>query len=78
MGPEESHVGELIREHDIGWRVSHGDVAGAERVLRLIAAMPDAELAEKGRRARALVESRLSKAELCGRFCDVMERGVVR
>ena len=78
VGPEESHVGELIREHDIGWRVSHGDVAGAERVLRLIAAMPEAELAAKGRRARELVESRLSKAELCGRFCDVMERGVVR
>ncbi len=78
VGPEESHVGELIREHDIGWRVPHGDVAGAERVLRLIAAMPEAELAEKGRRARALVESRLGKAELCGRFCDVMERGVGR
>jgi colanic acid biosynthesis glycosyl transferase WcaI len=78
VGPEESHVGELIREHDIGWRVPHGDVAGAERVLRLIAAMPEEELAEKGRRARALVESRLGKAELCGRFCDVMERGVGR
>ena len=78
VGPDESHVGELIREHDIGWRVSHGDVAAAERVLRLIAAMPEAELAAKGRRARALVESRLSKAALCGRFCDVMERGVVR
>jgi colanic acid biosynthesis glycosyl transferase WcaI len=28
LGPEECHVGELVREHDIGWRVSDGDVDG--------------------------------------------------
>jgi hypothetical protein len=76
LGPEESHVGELIREQGIGWRVSHGDVDGAERMLRLIARTPAAELAAMGARARALVAGRLSKAELCGRFCDVVERGV--
>jgi hypothetical protein len=76
LGPEESHVGELIREQGIGWRVSHGDVDGAERTLRLIARTPAAELAAMGARARALVAGRLSKAELCGRFCDVVERGV--
>jgi colanic acid biosynthesis glycosyl transferase WcaI len=76
LGPEESHVGELLREHDIGWRVSHGDVDGAERVLRRIAGIPAAERAAKGARAKALVSSRLSKARLCGWFCDVIERGI--
>ncbi len=76
LGPEQSHVGELVREHDIGWRVSHGDVDGAEQVLRRIAGASPAELAAKGAHAKALVSSRLSKAELCGRFCDVIERGV--
>jgi colanic acid biosynthesis glycosyl transferase WcaI len=76
LGPEQSHVGELIREHDIGWRVSHGDVDGAEQVLRSIARTSGTELAAKGRRAKALVTSRLGKDELCGRFCDVVERGV--
>jgi hypothetical protein len=76
LGPEQSHVGELVAENDIGWRVSHGDVDGAEQVLRRIARTPAAELAAKGVRAKALVSSRLSKAELCGRFCDVIERGV--
>jgi glycosyltransferase involved in cell wall biosynthesis len=76
LGPEECHVAELIGEHDIGWRVSHGDVDGAERLLRRIARTPPAELAANGARGRALVSSRLSKAALCGRFCDVVERGV--
>lgn len=73
LGPEQSHVGELIGEHDIGWRVSHGDVDGAERVLRQIARTSAAELAAMGARAKALVSRRLSKAELCGRFCDVID-----
>lgn len=76
LGPEQSHVGELVGEYDIGWRVSHGDVDGAEQVLRRIARTSAAELAAKGARGKALVSSRLSKAELCGRFCDVIERRV--
>jgi glycosyltransferase involved in cell wall biosynthesis len=76
LGPAESHVAEMLDEQDIGWRVSHGDVDGAERVLREIAATPAAELAAKGARARALVLSRYSKAALCGRLCDVVERGL--
>jgi hypothetical protein len=76
LGPEQSHVGEMIRNHDIGWRISHGDVDGAEAMLHRIADTPVAELAAKGARARALVSTLLGKAELCGRFCDVVERGV--
>jgi glycosyltransferase involved in cell wall biosynthesis len=76
LGPEQSHVGEMIRDHDIGWRISHGDVDGAEAVLRRIADIPVAELAAKGARAKALVSTLLGKAELCGRLCDVVERGV--
>jgi len=76
VGPRESHVGELIARHDVGWQVAHGDVDGAERVLRQIARMPQERLDAMGARARALVAGGLGKAELCGRFCDVLERGV--
>ncbi|MBA3344994.1 MAG: hypothetical protein H0T44_06780, partial [Gemmatimonadales bacterium] len=34
------------------------------------------ELAAMGARARELVRNRLGKAALCGRFCDIMERGI--
>lgn len=77
LGPEECHVAEILGERDVGWRVSHGDVDGAERILRAIARMPPAELAAKGARGRSLIASRFGKAALCGQFCDVVERGVV-
>ena len=76
VGPRESHVGELLDRHHVGWQVAHGDVDGAEHLLREIARMPQERLDEMGARARELVASRLGKAELCGRFCDVLERGV--
>jgi colanic acid biosynthesis glycosyl transferase WcaI len=76
VGPRASHVGELLDRHEIGWQVDHGDVDGAERILREIADMPRERLAAMGARARQLVASRLGKAELCGRFCDLLERGI--
>lgn len=76
LGPAESHVGELLARYPVGWQVAHGDVEGAERILREIARMPQEHLDALGRRARDLVARELSKAELCGRFCDVLERGV--
>jgi colanic acid biosynthesis glycosyl transferase WcaI len=76
VGPEESHVGEILREEDVGWRVSQGDVAAAERILRALAHTSPAALAAKGERGRSLLASRFSKAALCARFCDAVERGL--
>jgi colanic acid biosynthesis glycosyl transferase WcaI len=77
LGPPDCHVGEILRECDVGWRVSQGDVDSAERVLREIAATARSELAAKGARGRQLIVRRFSKAVLCGRLCDMIERGVV-
>jgi glycosyltransferase involved in cell wall biosynthesis len=76
VGPRRSHAGELLERHDVGWQVDQGDVDGAERVLREIAAAPPELLAAMGNRARELVAGQLSKTELCGSLCDVIERGV--
>ncbi len=74
MGPEQCHVSDLLQEHDWGWHIPNGDVDRAEQVLRAIAETSSEELMQKGLRARALMTQTLSKAALCGRFCDVMER----
>ncbi|MDO8502311.1 MAG: glycosyltransferase family 4 protein [Gemmatimonadaceae bacterium] len=76
VGPAENHVADILVGNDIGWHVRHGDVDGAERVLREIAAMPPAELRAKGRLAREVMLSRGGKAESVGRLCDVLERNV--
>lgn len=73
VGPSESHVGDLLREHRIGWQVAQGDVEGARAALEAIAATPREELAAMGRRAGALVAARLGRARLEAAFCDVVE-----
>lgn len=74
LGPEESHVGDLLHRPRIGWAVRHGDVDGAVALLRMLVRKAPEELAEYGARARALIDSELSKEALCGRFCDIIER----
>ncbi len=75
VGPADSHVGDMIREHGVGWHVAHGDVDGMVRVLEEIAAMPREQLTEMGRRAGALVADRFSRARLEGAFVDVVLAG---
>ncbi|MEP6573559.1 MAG: glycosyltransferase family 4 protein [Gemmatimonadota bacterium] len=73
LGPRECHVTDIIREADIGWQIDHGDIDGAEALLRRLLATPPEELKAKGERARQLVRQRLSKARLCGAFCDLVD-----
>jgi hypothetical protein len=75
LGPAASAAAEMIDRHHVGWRVEHGDVAGAVAVLRQIARAPAADLAAMGARARRLVDTELGQARLCGAFCDVLEAG---
>jgi len=75
VGPSPSHLSDLVEGEGIGWRVDHGDVAGAVRTIRAIAAMPPNELAAVGRKARRVVDERFGQERLCGSFCDVLERG---
>lgn len=73
MGPMPSHVADLLDEESIGWHAAHGDVGGAVRVIETMASTPPAERDAIGARARALIKGRLSKAALCGEFCDAIE-----
>ena len=74
LGPEPCHVADILAEHQIGWRVAQGDVDGAERLLRGLASVDDAEIASRGEHGRRLVTGALSKSVLCGRLADVLER----
>ncbi|MGE3107966.1 MAG: glycosyltransferase family 4 protein [Phycisphaerales bacterium] len=73
LGPTPCHVSDILDQHGIGWHVTHGDVDGCVRVIREIVTMPRDRLEEMGRKSQQVVNSSLSKEQLCGRFCDVME-----
>jgi glycosyltransferase involved in cell wall biosynthesis len=76
IGPAENYVADILRNNDIGWHVNHGDVDGAERILREILSMDPTELQRKGGRAREVMSLSGGKAGAVERVCDVIERGV--
>jgi colanic acid biosynthesis glycosyl transferase WcaI len=73
LGPKRSHLAEIVHEHDLGFQIEHGDVDGAEQVLRSLLAMPAEQLSAMGQRARAAVDAQYAQSALCGRFCDLLE-----
>ena len=73
LGPTPSHVSQLLDLHGIGWHVAHGDVDGAVRTLREIAALPERARQDMGLRARAVIEQELAPNLLRARFCDAVE-----
>lgn len=73
LGPDPCHVSDIIREHNIGWQIQHGDVDGAIATIDRILQTPAEELHAMGQQARSLAMEQFSKGELLGRFCDVLE-----
>lgn len=76
LGPDVSHVSDLIDRHAIGRHVRHGDVDGCVRAITELAGAPPAELSVMGRRAGEVIETMLGKKQLCGQFCDVLQRAL--
>jgi glycosyltransferase involved in cell wall biosynthesis len=75
LGPDPCHVSDLVNEHRLGWHITHGDVDAAVQTIGEIVATPTADLKAMGARGREVITTRLGKQVLCGRFCDVLERG---
>jgi len=74
LAPKTSHVAELVASENVGWVIAHGDVEGATRVLREIAAAPPDVLAEMGERARAVARKQFDRDQLIERFCSLLDQ----
>ena len=76
LGPRQSHAGQIIQEHGIGWQVDHGDVDGAEAAIgeawKLSRNNP-VKLAAMGAKARQAIATHFSKTALCAAVCDAIE-----
>jgi len=71
FGPAECHLADLA-ERGIGWHVRLGDVAGAEKVLREIAHLSEADLTALGDRARDIAHSEFESTRLRQSLCDTV------
>lgn len=72
LGPDTSHVSEMMSRSAFGWEVRHGDVEGAVQAIREIADADPRSLRQMGTRARELIAHDRSKRISCGRVCDAI------
>lgn len=70
VGPEPSHVTDIMAVGRMGWRVAHGDVDGAVKTIREIVATKRHQLDDMGAEAKRIVATRFGKARSCGAVCD--------
>jgi len=70
LGPAKSPAAQLVREHQVGWHVEHGDVAEMSRVLTEVEGLSEAQLSEYKARARDLSQQKLSRGIGVKTFCD--------
>jgi colanic acid biosynthesis glycosyl transferase WcaI len=73
LGPERSHIADLVRSTGAGWHVAHGDVAAVSRTLHELVTKDREELDDLGRRAQGVIEAEFSRRRLLGRFCNLLE-----
>jgi hypothetical protein len=74
LGPQSSHIADLLEVNRFGWHIAHGDVNAAVRTIETVRSLPRDELRRMGATAKQLLQQRLSQAELSRRFCDDLER----
>jgi glycosyltransferase involved in cell wall biosynthesis len=74
IGPDQSHVGDIMRGESIGWRVRQGDVDGTVAALDEMLRMDPGELKAMGRRATQIVNDRFQRGPMIKTFSDVVLR----
>lgn len=74
IGPEPSHVSDLVEKEGFGWRVDYGDTDRLVEVLDEILATDQAEMTRLGERARAILDERFSHQKLFGGVADLVEQ----
>lgn len=73
VGPSPSHISSLIEEHNIGWRLQHGDINGTVNAIQGVLDLPQSELQAMGDRAQEVANSQYGKDLLLGRLSDAIE-----
>jgi glycosyltransferase involved in cell wall biosynthesis len=73
LGPRESHLGDLVHRHRIGWQLDAADSDAALTALRSFLAAERAELAAMGARAQQAIAGEFARDILLPRFCEYLE-----
>jgi hypothetical protein len=76
IGPSQSHIGDLLAQHDIGIHLQHGDTDAAVAAIRTLRSCSPQRRADMGAAAHRAMEQTFSQSLLCGRLCDAVENAL--
>jgi glycosyltransferase involved in cell wall biosynthesis len=71
IGPEESHISDVIQEQGIGYLVKHGDSTELERTIHKVVDLSDREIADIRSKSHGLVQKKFSRKILCSKLIDI-------
>ncbi len=74
IGPQKSHVGDIIAEHKIGYQVNHGDVGNILSVINEVRHLSDDAVSAIRDKSINLVNTRYSRKNLTRKFINVCIR----
>jgi colanic acid biosynthesis glycosyl transferase WcaI len=74
LGPQPSHISDLLNHHPFGFHVAHGDVPAAVQAIRHLRSLSPSQLLQMGKTAQLVVQQSLSQKLLCGQFCNHLQR----
>ena len=75
LGPDPSHISDLIKQYRCGMHVNHGDIEGVARAIKEFSSMPRDQWEAMSRSAAQALEGPLRQEILCKQFCDILESG---
>jgi hypothetical protein len=76
VGPQESHIGNLIDDYGVGWAIDRDEVGKLVDLVEGIATGDAGDIQSMGRKGQEAIRASLSPEVLRGRFCDVIEDGI--
>lgn len=72
FGPAQSHIGDIMANHDFGVRVQHGDVDGAVAAIVKLAGLPSDTRAAIGKTAMAIAQGSFSQRLSMNKVADIL------
>ncbi len=72
LGPLQSHIGDILEKHPIGWHCNHGDIENAKKILLQIEHMPQEALASMGSKAYEVASSVYHKEILLNKMTSMV------
>lgn len=76
IGPNESHLAQIVKEHKVGFNILHGEVNKGCQIVRFFSSLSPEEMRQYQKRALDTIQSCFSRKFLCGQLCELVSLNI--